>query len=239
MILRFKKVLAALVNESYRHALTLGVGVSLEHRAVLRRITCNSVIDIGANRGQFSLIARGLFPTARIFAFEPLPSAALVFRQIHKADERVVLHEAAIGPERGRMQLHISNADDSSSLLPITDRQISTFPGTEEKGQVEVAVGPLGEWVTVQDLQAPALLKIDTQGFELEVLRGCNDLLALFQWVYVESSFVELYGGQALAGDVVYYLVNRGFNFSGIYNLSFDRAKIPIQGDFLFEKVRS
>ena len=60
-------------------------------------------------------------------------------------------------------------------------------------------------------MTAPALLKIDVQGFELEVLRASRPLLGAFEHVYVEASFEVLYAGQALAGDVAAFLRAHGF----------------------------
>jgi len=98
-------------------------------------------------------------------------------------------------------------------------------------------VAPLDNFISAADLVAPALLKIDVQGFELEALQGCASLLGSFQYVYVECSFVELYEGQALAHDVIGYLGEHGFRLSGIYNTHYDKSGLAIQGDFLFERV--
>lgn len=237
---KFRKLAGIVAVPVWRSALRRHrVAAGVEHRRILRNLgPVRMVVDIGANRGQFSLLARHVFPRASIVAFEPYPHAAKIFRRVHGGDSQVTLQPVALGPDRRRMALHVSESDDSSSLLAITERQVNTFPGTQEKAQVEVTVGPLGDWVSAEDLRGPALLKIDVQGFELEVLRGCDELLSLFQWVYVEASFVELYGGQALAGEVVHYLVERGFALSGVYNLAYDRSGIAIQGDFLFERAR-
>ncbi|MGB0570872.1 MAG: FkbM family methyltransferase [Alphaproteobacteria bacterium] len=68
-------------------------------------------------------------------------------------------------------------------------------------------------------------MKIDVQGFELEVLRGASDLLAAFE---------VLYEGQALAEDVIVYLVAAGFAEVGRHNVSIGPEGVPIQADFLF-----
>ena len=51
--------------------LSRGVAAGIEHTAVLRNLTCETVVDVGANRGQFALAARHYFPNAEIFSFEP------------------------------------------------------------------------------------------------------------------------------------------------------------------------
>jgi len=81
---------------------------------------------------------------------------------------------------------------------------------------------------------SPALLKLDVQGFELEALKGCEDLLHCFAWVYAECSFVELYEGQALADGVIAWLRERGCVLSGVYNMTYDKQGRAVQADFLF-----
>ena len=233
---QFAKLLRLLPNPLFRHGLRSGVGAAIEHRDVIAPLRLATIIDVGANVGQFSLLARALHPAARIFAFEPLPDAAARYRRVFAADENVKLFQAAISPDAGTATMHVSASADSSSLLPISARQSELFPGTEEVGVTEVEAGPLSGFVSGADLNAPALLKIDVQGFELEVLRGAGDLLAAFEHVYVEASFEALYEGQALADDVIALMVDAGFTEVGRYNVSVGPDGVPIQADFLFHK---
>lgn len=215
------------------------VAAAAEHVPVLRSLgNHHLVVDVGANRGQFSLVARQLFPDAQILSFEPLAGPAARFRAIFAADARVTLREAAIGPESASSTIHIARHDDSSSLLPITERQNDLFPGTAEAGTATVKVGSLSEFITEEQIEPPALLKLDVQGFELQALRGCESLLHRFDHVYVECSFVELYAGQALAHEVVAWLEARGFRLSGTHNMTRDAAGREVQADFLFKANR-
>jgi FkbM family methyltransferase len=213
-----------------RHRVAAGV----EHARILSGLDCRTVVDIGANRGQFALVARQCLPQARVISFEPLPAAAAKFRAMFAGDDRVTLHEIAIGPTPGNATIHISMRDDSSSLLPITSRQVALFPGTEETSTAIVRVGPLRDFISAADIQTSALLKLDVQGFELEALRGCEDLLDRFAYVYAECSFVELYAGQALADEVIAWLRERGFILRGVDNMDYDRGGRAIQADCLF-----
>jgi hypothetical protein len=111
------------------------------------------------------------------------------------------------------------------------------FPETGEVAQRTVSVGPLDAFVSVSDVQPPALLKIDVQGYELEALKGCETMLDRFSHVYVECSFVELYAGQASASEVAEYLHRHGFVLKGVYDLTYDRAGVAIQGEFLYSKA--
>ena len=226
---------------SWRTATALfgrGVLVGAEHRHVLRP-DLTMILDIGANRGQFALAARQWSPNARVVSFEPLLGPARIFRAVFGEDPKVRLHEVAIGPEQSECEIHVSAADDSSSLLPISSLQTSLFPGTREVATAKVRVAPLMAFIGPEDVAAPAMLKLDVQGYELEALRGCESLLDRFAYVYVECSFIELYQGQALADEVIAYLRGRGFWLCGVYNLAYDRQGRAIQGDFLFESRES
>src|SRR3990172_474475 len=208
-----------LVQTLLRHRVFAGA----EHRQVLARDLA-TVIDIGANRGQFTLAVRQWAPKARVISFEPLPGPATVFRRLFSGDGAVVLHEAAIGPRLEVRTMHISHRDDSSSLLPISSAQTAMFPGTGEIATTEVRVAPLEEFVTAAVLKAPAMLKLDVQGFEHEALIGCESLLPCFDCVYCECSFVELYSGQKLASDVIDLLSYKGFCIEGVFNTAYDKG---------------
>lgn len=202
---------------------------------MLDALDCRTVVDVGANRGQFALAARHRWPAARIVSFEPLDKPAVVFRKVFAGDELVTLHTAAIGPTEELGTMHLSGRDDSSSLLAITKLQNAVFPGTAEVGTVRVRVAPLAAFLDEATIGVPALLKIDVQGYELEVLRGCAPLLGRFDRIYCECSFVELYRGQSLAGTVVDWLAARGYTLSGVFNATYDRGR-AIQADFLFAR---
>ena len=213
------------------------VMAGVEHKAVLNRPLA-TVVDIGANRGQFALAVRAI-TGARVISFEPLPEVATIYRKVFSDDPEVKLHEVAIGEKSERKLIHLSARDDSSSLLEIGDAQSHHYPGTQEVGTLEVKVGALDEFVTKEEVIRPAMLKLDVQGFELQALAGCKNLIGNFDCIYCECSFVELYKNQKLAGEVIAYLQLLGFGLSGIYNPSYDRDGNCIQADLLFEQIHS
>ena len=220
-----------LLQALFRHRVLAGA----EHRHVLSR-DLSTVVDIGANRGQFALAARQWAPKVRVISFEPLPGPASVFRSVFSSDDKVSLHQTAIGPASKRQQMHVSARDDSSSLLPISSAQTTMFPGTGVVAIAEVRVGPLEEFVKADELRSPAMLKLDVQGFEYEALIGCESMLPSFDWLYCECSFVEFYSGQKLAWEVIDWLAAKGFRLEGIFNLSYDSSGQTIQADFLFRR---
>lgn len=229
-----KKALSLFRTRRYRKALFQGIGAAIEHCA-LASLDPALVIDVGANKGQFTLLALELFPKARIVAFEPLREAGQRFTRAIGSEPRVRLVSAALGLAAGEADMHVSGRDDCSSLLDIARLQ-DLVPDAAMVGTETVRIGRLEDFLARDELVAPALLKIDVQGFELQVLQGCGDLLRRFAWVYVELSFCELYAGQALADPVVRLLLDAGFAFTAVYNLSCDAAGKPLQADILFSR---
>lgn len=236
MYFKLRKLASILVRGAYGAALVrYRVAAGVEHEPVLRQLACRSVVDIGANRGQFALVAARCFPEAKIFSFEPLPEPARIFRSVFAGNDSVSLIEAAVGPQAARSEMHVSARDDSSSLLPISALQSKIFPGTAEVSTIEVSVAPLEAFIRPEQIAEPAMLKLDVQGFEYQVLCGCESLLDRFRFVYCECSFVELYSGQKLAADVIEWLAARGFHIKGMFNPTYDANGQAIQADFLFE----
>jgi len=96
---------------------------------------------------------------------------------------------------------------------------------------------PLLEAVSDHELEGPLLLKIDVQGFELQVLKACAPVLNRVEFVYVECSFVEFYAGQAMAGEVVAWLQKCGFALTGIGSLTRGPSGVGVQSDLLFRRA--
>jgi len=231
------KIARVLWIRQYRAAfLRTRVVAATEHDRILAGLGLDTVVDIGANRGQFALCIRRLYPQARIISFEPLQQAAATFHRTFSSDPRVTLFSKAVAAESGSASLHVPRWDGSSSLLPIAQAQRDNFPFMQEARLETVETAPLAACIDAGSIKGRALLKLDVQGFELAALRGCEDLLDRFSFVYVEASFVELYVGQPLATEVVAFLLARGLKLTCVANLSSGRSQRPIQADFLFSR---
>jgi len=238
LIRKAGKLLLLIRVPLFRRGLWRGrVAAGIEHKAVLTTREIDLVVDVGANRGQFSLAVRRWQPRAEIVAFEPLSGPADKYERLFAGDSRVRLHRIAIAPAAGRMPMHISGSEDASSLLAIGALQAKHFPGTRATDETMVDAAPLTDFVDAKRIAKSALLKIDVQGFELEVLKACGALLPLFSWIYVEASFVPLYDGQSLVDEVIAHLDRAGFKLAGVFNLQTTaEERLPLQADFLFER---
>ena len=215
----------------YRRGLRSGVAAAIEHRSVAFEHDFTTVIDVGSHRGQFALFAAHRFPKASLLCFEPLPRAADTVQRVLPPSVQARVYNVALGSSSGTAELHVPKDDDASSLLPI-ERDVPRVV-TEAITSVPVRCARLDELVDPDVAREPCLLKIDVQGYELEVLRGAEGVLPRITEILVECSFDEFYGGQALADDVVSYLHERGFRLRGVFSLIRDELRC-LQADFLF-----
>ncbi|WP_162563506.1 FkbM family methyltransferase [Mycobacterium sp. SMC-16] len=231
-----RKFAKLIQQPEWRRGMRSGVAATVEHDALPLRPDLRTVIDVGANRGQFTLYACTRFPTAEVVAFEPLPVARGQMLRLFDKEDRVTVAPFALGEANGEMDIHLSARDDSSSLLPIGGRQTSIFPGTEEVGTIRASIRTLDDALADREIARPALLKIDVQGFELPVLRGAEKTLQHLDQILIEASFVELYEGQSLFPEVSRYLEDRGFHIVAGHISTFDSSGRWLQGDFVYER---
>lgn len=233
--LRIRKLLAVLSTPTYWNSFKRGVVPSIEHKTAFRdpAYDFDFILDVGANKGQFAVFARSRFPRARILCFEPLSKPSKILASVFAGDTQVRTIQAAIAPKSERRQINVTEHDDSSSLLEVGELQMKAF-GTRQIGTEEIQCDPLSTFIGESDLGKSNLLKIDVQGYELEVLKACEPYLDRFDTVYCETSYVPLYKSQACAGEVITELQRHGLRLAGVYNqtgLSDGRA---LQADMIF-----
>jgi FkbM family methyltransferase len=158
------------------------------------------LFDIGANRGQTLELFVSIFPQARIHAFEPSSTTFAALQSIRHG-ENVSLHQVAMGAKNGETIFH--NYEDSclSSIHRLDPNAENEFKNTKLSGTEIVPVRTVDWFVREGGIMAIDLLKIDTQGHDLEVLRGAARSFqnGLIRNVYIELNFIKLYQNQ---GDV-------------------------------------
>lgn len=228
------KAIRAASVPAYWKGLIRGVVPTIDHKEAFAELDFASIVDVGANIGQFSLFASHCWPNATIHAFEPIPDQAERFVAVHEG--RATLHKCALGEGAASLPIHVASRKDSSSLLPLGQRQKEMFD-MDEVGQLEVPVRRLDAVLRSEDLPKPSLLKIDVQGFEYEVLRGAGELVGHFSHIYVEVSFVELYDGQKLYPQINRLLAEMGFELVQKFNLELGPYDEEVQADLLYKKA--
>jgi FkbM family methyltransferase len=172
-----------------------------------------TVIDIGANRGQFLYLARRLWPRARIVGVEPVAALCDRLRTGSAGDPLVSLHCCAAGAADGTATFYRTRNDQNGSLLAPSARFGEDRTGDGLVGTETVAVRTAS--ALLGDAPGPILAKIDVQGAELAALEGFGPRLDDVAAIIVESPFERAYDGASTFDDVYRFLTARGFAYEG------------------------
>jgi FkbM family methyltransferase len=173
----------------------------------------DTVLDIGANVGQFGAALRQAGFAGRIVSLEPLQGAFAALQRRANRDPSWVVQRAAVGAQQGTLTMNVSGNSVSSSALPMLDRHAVAAPESRYVTTEEVTATTVDALVAEHQLNPEStLLKIDVQGYEQPVLDGAANTLDRFAAVRTEMSLVALYEGQALFGDLLTQLADHGFD---------------------------
>lgn len=186
-----------------------------------------TVIDGGANAGQFARACAETWPEARVFSFEPLPAVASALRaNLRDLQQRVHIDEVALGACEGTVTLHSTPYSLQSSVL----RPLGT-----NYTEIAVRQARLDDLVPVAALEGPVLLKLDLQGYELEALRGAPEVLKKTDAVLLEVGFEASYEGEPSFEVLRRFLATCGFAFERPFDVLWQDDQIA-QMDALFTR---
>jgi FkbM family methyltransferase len=209
----------------------------------MQRSNLSLVLDVGANEGQYARHIRSEGYAGRIISFEPLRAA---FKQLQSNAAQERNWEAlnvGLGRAPDTMKINVAGNSQSSSFLPMLPRHITAAPTTGYVAAEDVPVITLdslsGERIQVDDV---VWLKLDVQGYELNVLEGASKMLQQIVAIEAELSLAPLYEGGPLIDEVIRYLTAKGFCLSHI--LQEDAfvdpntfQQLQVNGIFLKEKA--
>ncbi len=178
-------------------------------------------VDVGAFQGSFFTRFLRAFPGGRVIAFEPAFEEGLELKRAFGHDSRVTVETLALGNVPGSMALIRFAHPNLNSLLPMANTPSNPFRGEKVEGTELVQVTTLDAYCHDRAIDWIDLLKVDTQGFDLQVLRGATSLLEGGQvgLLLVELNFATLYAGQARAGRVLDFLCACGYFPLQLYNV--------------------
>jgi len=194
------------------------------------------VYDIGASDGVVSKALLKLKNVKSIHAFEPIPASFEALRKRVEGYPEIVCHNVALGDSNRPTNLHLSGNPYSSSFLPMADLHEVEFPGSGTSRDIEVEVVKLDDFIATHRVPLPDVVKIDVQGFELEVLKGGLSALERAKYCILEMSFVELYHGAPLFDAVYQFMIARGFLLRGTGNVIANKFCEPLQIDGIFRR---
>jgi FkbM family methyltransferase len=239
--MNLKRVVKGFINRAVR---PWGMELAYSHvleRPELRRdwlksLPVRTVLDIGANDGDFAAEIRDLFPESHIYSFEPLRDAHAALLSRMRGDGRFRAFNFALGAADSRARIHCSSFSPSSSLLPMLDLHKEAWPHTAGDAAEEIEVRRLDSLRL--DAEPELLVKIDVQGFEDKVIEGGRETLGRAAYVVIEVSFAPLYEGQPLFEDIYRLLAGMGFAYRGsLWQLPDPRDGRPLQADAVFVRA--
>lgn len=236
MFLRIKKLFNLIFcfnSKVYISFLKNLIVPTYEHKQILSKITdLKTVVDVGANVGQFSLFIYSKFPKATFFLYEPLRKEYLILKKIFKRNKNFNIKNVAIGNKNKLMKFNILRRRDSSSILEPSKINKITFNNNYIIGNSIIKLVRLKN--CINKIKKPSLLKIDVQGYELEVLKGTN--LDQFSFIYLEGSDIQLYKKQITIKDIEKYLSKKFIKIKEL-NIHYNKRNQKIYSDILYKKI--
>lgn len=204
----------------------------------LRNMKIETILDIGANTGQFAKSMHELFPKATLYSFEPLKDCYEELLVQFKNVPHFQAFNVALGDETGIVEMHRSEYSPSSSLLSMNELHKISFPYTKKEILQKVDLVCLDDMISCLKLRQPMLVKLDVQGYEDKVISGGKTVLAQADIVITELSVEQLYDGQPLFEEIYKIMTSMGFQYRGNYHqlCSPDDGRV-LQVDGIFIKT--
>lgn len=251
--LKFLKYLFIRINKLYvsifffksYELLLKGVYPSSEHENLFKNLQeCDSIIDVGLNKGQFSLIACNKLPNIPLFGFEPIDKIYFPFQKYFKKrfpKRTLLIFPYALSDKEKISSFYITEKNDCSSLLEPSNLGLQITPNfLKIKKELKIETKRLDN-ILINNFKSKnykkSLLKIDTQGSELSVLMGAKNILkSHIKYVYIEVSDLEHYKNQNKSKDIIAFLGKLGFINIFKLNISYNNKNL-CYADYLFEKT--
>lgn len=199
-----------------------------------------TVLDIGANEGQYGTELRERRYAGDIVSFEPITAVYEKLQARADGDARWTTVRAGVGDCDEKRSINVSDATVFSSFLDLSDYSAGKFEIARTTRTEEVDVVRLDTYLTRSPLPpGPAYLKIDTQGFEKEVLVGAGEYLDRFALIQAELAVRQLYQKQDDWLSLVRWMAERGFSVVAAKENGFDHDKVELlELDIVFRNDR-
>lgn len=203
---------------------------------LLARLEIDCVLDVGANVGQYHDFLRDqVLYQGTIVSFEPVSRHVCQLRERAKADPDWHIEPYALGARTDNLSINVMVSDQFSSFLEPDHSRVREFgalnvPCRTETVAVKTLDSVLPQLRAQLGIRRP-YLKLDTQGFDIEVMEGARDCLPAIPALQTEASVLGIYKGMPGYMDTIHYLGERGFDITGLYPISRDRSLRLIEFD--------
>jgi FkbM family methyltransferase len=200
---------------------------------LLPRLGVDCVLDVGAHRGEFGRLLRTAGFRGRIVSFEPAAEDADLLAGVAGRDPAWLVRREALGRVDGRMELHVSRQSEFNSFRTPTPPAFAQFPGAAVQRLETVDVRRLDSVFAdcVPAASSRVYLKLDTQGWDLEVLAGASESLPRIVGLQSEVSFQPIYDGMPGYLEAMSTIEGLGFTVSGFFPVSRDSHLRFVEAD--------
>ena len=207
---------------------------------VLRQLNVDCVFDVGAHKGGYGTMLRDYCGYAgRIISFEPTPDVFQSLRSASQGDSLWEAHECGLGRTEGKLKLNVHQARMGSSFLTVVEEDAQST-GNQIVMEVEVPVRTLnGIFPQAQQKYGfmRPFLKMDTQGFDMEVFSGALEVIGSFVGLQSELSIQAFYEGAAPWRDSLKVYEQAGFVLTGFVPCSTDTGLRLREVDCIMARV--
>lgn len=185
----------------------------------MRRLLINKtnplIFDVGANVGQSIGEFKDNFPESIIYSFEPSPSTFLQLKKNHTGKPDIFLQNVGLGAVAGKKEFLENESSEMSSFLEYDQMEWGKF---KEKTIVDLST--LDEYCRQNYITKIDVLKMDTQGYELEVLKGAVNMLKEknIQLLFFEVIFSDMYKNLPAFGDIHKLLSDNNYKVVKFYD---------------------
>lgn len=196
----------------------------------------HTIIDGGANKGQFALAAARRFPMADIYCFEPIPDVYRDLANNVKKFSKIHPYNHAVGNMKGKIPFYRHELTPASSAMAMLENNNRPNCDPQRANIIEVDILRLDDFAINYDMRPPVLLKLDVQGYEKEVLKGAQKTLDRIDYIVLETSFSKLYENQPLFDELHEYIKNLGFELVAPLDVNVGNNHAIIEMDVLYKK---
>ncbi|GAB4320114.1 MAG: FkbM family methyltransferase [Bacteroidales bacterium] len=176
-----------------------------------------TLLDVGANTGQFAYYTRHAGYRNRIVSFEPLSEAFSILKSFAASDPKWDIVNCAMGNKEEEIEINVSENLQSSSFLDMMPGHVKSAPDSAYVKKEKVKIYRLDDVIgDYTDDLSHTFLKIDTQGYEKNVLEGAAVSLKEMRGLQLELSLVELYKGETLFREMLNYILDQGFTLCSL-----------------------
>lgn len=201
----------------------------------LETLGIGTLVDVGANTGQFAQQFLGVRPDSLIYSFEPLTDCFEELQRTIAGTPGFTAYNVALGESDGEAVFFRSGYSPSSSLLRMGEPHKGLFPYTRDIASQTVTLRRLDSYLDEITIRGGLLVKIDVQGAEAQVLKGGREVLSSADAVLAEVGYFPLYNGQSTIQEISGLLDEYGFTFMGMVDQYLRPSdSLPVYGDALF-----